>query len=33
MAVVEVAEVDVEVSRAPMPHLWVGVDAGDCLTH
>lgn len=29
--VVEVAEVDVEVSQARMPHLWVEVDAGNCL--
>ena len=34
MGVAEVAEVDVEVSRARMPHLWVEVDAGSCLlTH
>ena len=31
--VVEVVEVDVEVSRAPTLHLWVEVDAGNCLAH
>lgn len=33
MVVVEVAEVDVEVSRARTLHLWVEVDAGNCLTY
>ncbi len=32
MVVVEVAEVDVEVSPAQTQHLWVEVDAGNLLT-
>lgn len=33
MAVVEVAEADVEASQARTPLLWVEVDVGNRLTH